>query len=135
MINTNKETLTIVWCDNGNTDGQFTKGLLDTVIHAQNAGIKVHGANPYFTILEGLVDTDKYTSPVNFPFTLNNLDFEGLIPAGTPVAQVIPIKREGWSIGKESEKNLLKRKQVGYLRNSKFYDKYKKMFWEKKEYN
>ena len=95
----------------------------------------VHGANPYFTILEGLVDTDKYTSPVNFPFTLNNLDFEGLIPAGTPVAQVIPIKREGWSIGKESEKNLLKRKQVGYLRNSKFYDKYKKMFWEKKEYN
>ena len=42
MINTNEEMLTIVWCDNGNTDGQFTEGLLNTVIKAQDVGIKVY---------------------------------------------------------------------------------------------
>ncbi len=95
----------------------------------------VHGANPYFTILEGLVDTDKYTNPVNFPFTLNDLNFEGLIPAGTPVAQIIPIKKESWIIEKGSNKNLLKIEQEKSILNSRFYDKYKKMFWSKKEYN
>lgn len=44
MINTQEETLTIAWCDNGNTDGKFTEGLLYTVIHAQHLGIKVHGS-------------------------------------------------------------------------------------------
>ena len=44
MINTHEETLTIAWCDNGNTDGKFTEGLLYTVIHAQHIGIKIHGA-------------------------------------------------------------------------------------------
>jgi len=44
LINTQEETLTIAWCDNGNTDGKFTEGLLYTVIHAQHLGIKVHGS-------------------------------------------------------------------------------------------
>lgn len=44
MINTNEETVTIAWCDNGNTDGKFTEGLLYTVIHANHVGIKIAGA-------------------------------------------------------------------------------------------
>ena len=44
MIDTHEETLTIAWCDNGNTDGKFTEGLLYTVLHAQHTGIKVTGA-------------------------------------------------------------------------------------------
>jgi hypothetical protein len=44
LINTNEETLTIAWCDNGNTDGKFTEGLLYTVIHANQVGIKIAGA-------------------------------------------------------------------------------------------
>lgn len=44
MINTHEETLTIAWCDNGNTDGKFTEGLLYTIIHAQHTGIKIQGA-------------------------------------------------------------------------------------------
>jgi len=44
LINTHEETLTIAWCDNGNTDGKFTEGLLYTILHAQQTGIKVHGA-------------------------------------------------------------------------------------------
>jgi len=95
----------------------------------------VHSANTYFTILEGFVDTDKYTSPVNFPFVLNDLNFEGLIPAGTPVTQVIPIKRESWNMENQSDRDLLKLQKVQTLLNSSFYDRYKKMFWSKKEYN
>ena len=44
MIDTVQEPLTIAWCDNGNTDGKFTEGLLYTVIHAQHLGIEVRGA-------------------------------------------------------------------------------------------
>jgi hypothetical protein len=51
-----------------------------------------------FTILPGIVDTDEYYVPVNFPFVINDVNFEGLIPAGTPIAQVIPIKRENWEL-------------------------------------
>ncbi len=28
MAHSNKETLSIIWCDNGNTDGKFTEGLV-----------------------------------------------------------------------------------------------------------
>ena len=43
----------------------------------------------------GIVDTDKHPITINFPFFIRK-DFEGLIPAGTPVIQIIPFKREEW---------------------------------------
>jgi hypothetical protein len=75
-----------------------------------------------FTILPGVVDTDKYNTPVNFPFMLNDPNYEGLIPAGTPIAQLIPIKRESWKmkIGKKKELKLIS-KQLNLL-SSKFFD-------------
>lgn len=54
-----------------------------------------HGPLP-FTIFSGLVDTDKHHAPVSLPFMLTPSDFEGVILAGTPLAQVIPIQREAW---------------------------------------
>jgi len=62
-----------------------------------------------FTIMEGIVDTDDYNVPINFPFTMKDINFTGLIPAGTPVAQIIPFKRELWkmTVGtKEKYKNI-----------------------------
>ena len=56
-----------------------------------------------FTILPGIVDTDQYYAPVNFPFVINDPLFEGLRPAGTPIAQVIPFKRDSWKT-KEGQK-------------------------------
>lgn len=91
----------------------------------------VHGANKYFQILEGVVDTDKYNNPVNFPFVLKDVNFEGLIPAGTPVVQVIPIKRDSWKskLGdKEDTENI-----YATLRSS-FFDGYRNFFWSRKEY-
>jgi hypothetical protein len=46
-----------------------------------------------FQCLPAMVDTDKFPLPVNFPFLLRK-DFNGLIPKGTPIIQVIPFKRE-----------------------------------------
>lgn len=32
MAHSNKETLSVIWCDNGNTDGKFTEGLVYSII-------------------------------------------------------------------------------------------------------
>jgi hypothetical protein len=40
-----------------------------------------------------LVDCDKYFEFVNLPFVWNEPNFHGILPAGTPLVQVIPIKR------------------------------------------
>jgi len=88
-----------------------------------------------FTILPGIVDTDKYVAPVNFPFVLNEADkFEGLIPAGTPMAQVIPFKRDSWKMEIGSKELIQEAKKVTLLKNTKFFDGYKTFFRQNKEY-
>ena len=47
-------------------------------------------------VLSGIVDTDKYYEKINLPFNLKNDKFEGMIEAGTPIAQIIPFKRESY---------------------------------------
>ena len=49
-----------------------------------------------FTTTSGIIDSDKYSSSGNIPFFMRE-GFEGVIPKGTPYAQVIPIKRDSWS--------------------------------------
>jgi hypothetical protein len=87
-----------------------------------------------FTILPGIVDTDNYTVPVNFPFVINDPNFEGLIPKGTPIAQVIPFKRDSWKMKIGSKKEILKIKNIEQRLLVKFFDKYKNLYWNKKEY-
>ncbi len=87
-----------------------------------------------FTIFPAIVDTDKYTSPINFPFVINDPEFEGLIPAGTPIAQIIPFKRDSWKMFLGNKKDLRDQFQIGIKLSSKIFDRYKTMFWEKKQY-
>ncbi len=48
-------------------------------------------------IISGAVCTDEYVNRVNFPFVWNAPhDYEGLIEQGTPIAQIIPYKREAF---------------------------------------
>ena len=47
-----------------------------------------------FKILDGIVDTDNYYNLVNFPFLWTGGEGEFFIKKGTPLVQVIPIKRE-----------------------------------------
>jgi len=87
-----------------------------------------------FTILPGIVDTDTYTAPVNFPMVINDPNFEGLIPQGTPIAQVIPFKRESWQMEIGSIEELKEQNSITQKLQTKFFDRYKTMFWSRKEY-
>tara|TARA_R110000803_G_scaffold182380_1_gene244710 strand:- start:1396 stop:2166 length:771 start_codon:yes stop_codon:yes gene_type:complete len=67
----------------------------------------------YFSIIPGIVHTDKYDQEVNFPIIINhekygNLDL--MISKGTPYVQVIPFKRDDWqmTIKSKSTKDKLK---------------------------
>jgi hypothetical protein len=94
----------------------------------------MHNPNKIFTVFEGLVDTDTYTTPVNFPFTLNDVKWEGIIEAGTPMVQVIPIKRDSWEhkIGLDKERM---EHQMTYAKlKTLFFNSYKRQFWARKEY-
>lgn len=87
-----------------------------------------------FVILPGIVDTDTYTHTVNFPFKLIDPAWEGMIPAGTPIAQVIPIKREKWKMELGSEKEIKEINAIDMKFNTVFFDRYKRFWWNKKEY-
>jgi hypothetical protein len=84
-----------------------------------------------FISISGVVDTDTYDLPVNFPFLLKR-GFTGIIPKGTPIAQVIPFKREDWKM--RIDKTL----QDLYNRNQKYksyvVNSYRKIDWKRKSF-
>ena len=50
------------------------------------------------------------------------------------MAQVIPIKRDKWKIEYGKENDLLNSKNSMNKVRSEFFDRYKNMFWERKEF-
>lgn len=96
----------------------------------------MHNKSSIFSILEGIVDTDKYDAPINFPFIIIDKNFEGIIPAGTPIAQVIPFKRDRWtySVSKKNKDKKNTFKTIFKLQTL-FYDSYKTNFRDKKYFD
>jgi len=87
---------------------------------------------PFYTI-SGIVETDTYKSVINFPFFIKK-DFEGIIPAGTPIVQLHPFKRESWKmeLGQADQKEIFE-SQVKL--NQKIIGGYKSQWWRRKEYS
>ena len=85
-----------------------------------------------FKIFSGIVDTDFYNAPINFPFIFTDTKWEGLIPAGTPIAQVIPFKRDSWKMSIGNEKDFISARKNVFKTNSFFTNAYKNLFWQKK---
>lgn len=85
-----------------------------------------------FITLSGVVDTDGYKQPVNFPFILR-ADFEGIIEAGTPIAQVMPFKREVWQ-SEILDFDVEKSAEIDAPFARKIYRPYKTLYWKRKEY-
>jgi hypothetical protein len=85
-------------------------------------------------VLPGIVDTDTYSAPVNFPFVLRDPKMDGLIPAGTPIMQVIPFKRDSWSMEIGTMQEFEDQAKVTTKLRSVFFDSYKRQFREQKEY-
>jgi hypothetical protein len=92
-----------------------------------------HRENP-ISILTGIVDTDTYHHPVHLPFTLNNRNFTGVIPKGTPVAQIIPFNRIEWEARYESVNEEDNKKMLDKLYEHNF-NAYKTNFWSSKRYS
>jgi hypothetical protein len=85
-----------------------------------------------FTILPAVVDTDTFPLSVNFPFFLKN-NFSGLIPYGTPIAQAIPFKRDSFKSTRK-EINVEKYMKVHNRHESTFINRYKNLWWSKKDF-
>jgi hypothetical protein len=87
-----------------------------------------------FTTLSGIVDSDIWGLPVFISFFLKR-NFVGVIPKGTPLFQIIPIKREEWSheIDYSEEKNYINKIEEE-KRRSKIFSYYKGYAWRRKKY-
>lgn len=86
-----------------------------------------------FITSTGIMDTDKWGVWGNQPFALKS-GWEGTIPSGTPIIQVIPIKRESWK--SEIDESLTKWANIELIKkNSIFRGYYKNKYWSKKEYD
>lgn len=105
---------------------QTPPGYSCTILHP------VHRDLP-FKILEAVVDTDTYYAPIKFVFVLKDNTWEGLIPAGTPIAQVIPFKRQNYKMEVKPKSNARLASSIKRI-NASFYNVYKTMFWQRKEY-
>ena len=84
-----------------------------------------------FMTTTAVVDGDNYTRPLNLPFFLKQ-GFVGTIPKGTPIAQIIPIKREVWH-HTVSGYNADSQYTLDSLKTSIFRS-YKDRWWNKKSY-
>lgn len=85
-----------------------------------------------WTLTSGLMDADQFSTSGNLPFFLRK-DFVGMVPAGTPIAQLIPVKRESWkSIMNDEGLHYLEDLQATVIREPG--KSYKKLFWQRKDY-
>lgn len=85
-----------------------------------------------FIAATGIVDSDVYDTEINIPFFIKK-NFVGTIKKGTPIAQIIPIKRDSWQsqvLPYEDDYEFIKDKIKLISKGA-----YKKLFWQNKKYN
>ncbi len=93
-----------------------------------------HADNSPLWAFSGIVDTDTFITDGHLSFLVRK-DFKGVIKQGTPLAQLIPFKREGWEmeLATPDESKTEFTKQRHKLRST-FLNGYKNKFRSKKEY-
>lgn len=93
----------------------------------------LNNADDRFSIIPGIVQTDKFDHEINFPFTINGDKYpvlDTLFKKGTPYVQIIPFKRESWKMDvdaqDENKNSIIRLKyKLNVLNN------YRKQHWEK----
>jgi hypothetical protein len=88
-----------------------------------------------FHVTSGVIDSDSfYHSPFGQVPFYPHRDFCGVIPAGTPMYQIIPFKRENWrSSTAIFDSSVLNKRE--YQIGRKFTGLYKELFWKGKRYD
>jgi len=84
-----------------------------------------------FMAVSGIMDADKWKTPGNIPVFFRN-DFVGTVPKGTPIAQVLPIKRANWistwQLNIRQISKAIKQSRSNHKGN------YRENFWVRKRY-
>lgn len=100
----------------------------------------LNNTNPQWSVVSGVMDSDVIYPKINFMISIKDKNFNGIIPMGTPIAQVIPFRREKWSSivvdGDQNSKTIIKDSPP--MLNSRlskvFGGAYKKFFWSRKDF-
>lgn len=88
---------------------------------------------PFYSF-SGVVETDSYFIPINFPFLMKKIDNSIILEKGTPIIQFLPFKRDNWDC--EILKNNEEMVNKNYFDlKSKIVRSYKKRDWKKKSFN
>jgi hypothetical protein len=86
---------------------------------------------PFYT-LSGIVDGPYDMQPGNLPFYIRK-GFTGVIEAGTPIAQIIPVKQDSWKAVEDL--SIIPRADKNTKLSSKYIiGWYKKNIWKRKSY-
>lgn len=88
-----------------------------------------------FTSMSAIIDSDNYYANGKVAFFLRK-GFSGLIPAGTPMYQIIPFKKDNWTGMKAKDSDIFLKdvEKIEYNIKKHFTGSYKKQYWNKKEY-
>jgi hypothetical protein len=88
-----------------------------------------------FRTFTGVVETDSFELPVQFPFQLisKNIGESLIIPKGTPVVQMIPFKRDNWK-SELGNYDPLAAERGWFNLSSTIVKSYKNNYWKKKKY-
>lgn len=100
----------------------------------------LNNTSPDWSVVSGVMDSDVFYPRLNFMLSIKNPEFKGIIPMGTPIAQLIPFKRENWKSvvvdGDKNSKTVIRDSQA--MLNSRlakvFSGAYRKFFWSKKDF-
>lgn len=85
-----------------------------------------------FQVITGFVDCDTYNMAVQFPFFIKE-GWSGIIESGTPLAQLIPVKRDEWELQmQKSDDEYTEKMRSEYMK--KLVRSYKTRYWHKKSY-
>jgi hypothetical protein len=82
--------------------------------------------NDIFSIIPGIVHTDKFPQEVNFPIVINYEKYgakEFIIKKGTPYVQVIPFKRDNWKMKIKSKTS--DQSKIKFMWSLDFINRYK----------
>jgi len=100
----------------------------------------LNNPSPYWSVVSGVMDSDVFFPRLNFMMSIKEDGFKGTVPMGTPIAQLIPFKREKWSSvvidnAAKTDPGSHSKKRIVDSRLAKvFSGAYKKFFWSKKDF-
>lgn len=86
-----------------------------------------------FKLVDGVVDTDSYYNPINFPFIWTGGDGEFFIKKGTPLVQVVPFLREDFGDCAIAPTDKTRQQKTKAVLGTTIKNGYRQSFWHKRK--